>query len=288
MNSLSRILVYGIVLFSSTFNASSQQNLASVEFDQPAVLKSCDPNWSHREINYCLSKKVGKLLKQVKLSKAEYKTWKNTNTKMYAKFTVSETGKVEDIGFRPKHYSFNKKFRKALKRLEFQQPAIKNEKPAEQIFIIPISLAINGTTPILSERSGFNIKNSYIECKSHQLNDFSQVPLFGFKAEQVNKLNTKDPDLAFEESKKNLINQFIEFINITNIKPYFESGENALFINFSIDEKGEINNVVADIDNRILKLYLENALKNIGDFSIAKVDGKAVKTDFLLKLIYNY
>ncbi|WP_157983095.1 hypothetical protein [Psychroflexus aestuariivivens] len=53
---------------------------------------------------------MGKLLKQVKLSKAEYKTWKNTNTKMYAKFTVSETGKVRDIAFRPAHYSFNKNF----------------------------------------------------------------------------------------------------------------------------------------------------------------------------------
>ncbi|WP_127844399.1 hypothetical protein [Psychroflexus aestuariivivens] len=142
--------------------------------------------------------------------------------------------------------------------------------------------------PILSKRSGFNIENSYVECKSHQLNDFSQVPLFGLKAEQVNALNTKDPDLAFEVSKKNLINHFIEFINVTNIKPYFEPGENAFFINFSIDENGEINNVVADIDNRILKLYLENALKNIGDFSMAKVDGEAVKSDFLLKLVYNY
>ncbi|MFN2261036.1 MAG: hypothetical protein ABR595_03095 [Psychroflexus sp.] len=134
MNSFSKILLYGILLISFAFKANSQQKPSSVEFDQSAILKSCDPNWSEREVLYCLSKKIGKQLKQVKLSKAEYKNWKNTNIKMYAKFTVNEAGKVEDIEFKPDHYSFNKKFRKTLNRLEFQQPAMKNGKPAEQVF----------------------------------------------------------------------------------------------------------------------------------------------------------
>ncbi len=57
MNSLLRLFPTCIIMLCFSLNAHAQQNLAAVELDQPAVLKSCDPNWSHREINYCLSKR---------------------------------------------------------------------------------------------------------------------------------------------------------------------------------------------------------------------------------------
>ncbi|WP_127844398.1 hypothetical protein [Psychroflexus aestuariivivens] len=258
--------------FGQQLNSSEDQNIIS------PIYKGCETEANEKDSKKCQSKKIHNFLKKkLSFSKKDKKSLNAGMNRFYAKYKVDENAKITNIEILTPHKQVKDKIRKLIEKLEYTKPAtFEDGTPTSVTQMVPINY--------YNQKKGpeFILLNSSLEITSDNLDIKSVYPVYDFKEKNNNVADYK----SFNKTTELFLNAYNNFMDTSKLESYFESGRNEFKINFTLDKHGDFKNIEALVDNRILKLYLENALKNINKFSLAKVNGKPVSIDFTARLVY--